>query len=208
MHYSVIHAVETWHKALAITFDDGPNPEYTPQIQQIFQEFGGKATFYVIGRNVAQFRDIALSLAEDGHELGNHTYTHPFLTQLEPQQRRSELEAADRIIAEITGGSPATFRPPFFDMNEEVFRTVKEFGYTAIGAVNGEAEDWGLPGVGHILNKTREQIRPGCILIFHDGIGDRSQTMEAVRTLVPELLEQGYELVTVSRLLEISKTEQ
>ncbi|MNP53837.1 hypothetical protein D3C76_1483460 [compost metagenome] len=94
------------------------------------------------------------------------------------------------------------FRPPYFAYNELVAEVVEELGYKAIGALNGAATDWEMPGVRHIVDKSREQVRPGSILIFHDGYDDRSQSVEAVRILVSELTAEGYELVTVSELLQ------
>lgn len=189
-------------KAVAITFDDGPNPEYTPQILDIFREYGGKATFFVIGRHVQEHMELAGRIHEEGHELGNHTYTHPYLTRISEAERWQEIEKTDRLIAEVTGASPVSMRPPYLDFNEDVAALSVQFGYAMIGALNMKAQDWDRPGVDHILKHTREQVKNGSILIFHDGFGDRSDTVQAVRTLVQELAGQGYELVTVRELLQ------
>nr|WP_212960815.1 polysaccharide deacetylase family protein [Cohnella xylanilytica] len=196
----------TTRKAVAFTFDDGPNPEFTPQILEIFREANGKATFYMIGEQIERFPDTARAVLEQGHEIGNHTYTHPELTKLDEEARRSELLRSERIILETTGVKPATFRPPYFAYDEGVAATVAEFGYPVIGAVNGAARDWEMPGVDHIAETTRETVEPGAILIFHDGFGDRSQTVEAVRRLVRELTSEGYELVAVSELLAMNES--
>lgn len=208
MELSIIQEVRTKHKAVAITFDDGPNPEYTPQILDIFREHNGKATFYVIGEHVAKYPEIAQAAFREGHELGNHTWTHPALTKLTPEERQRELEATEHVIQEVSGQKPVTFRPPYLDFNGEVAEQVERMGYPTIGAANMGAQDWDQPGVEHILRETRSQVRPGSILIFHDGYGDRSQTVSAVRTLVPELVEQGYRLVTVQELLALEEREE
>ncbi|MBB6730020.1 polysaccharide deacetylase family protein [Cohnella sp. CBP 2801] len=197
-----IREVETARRAVAFTFDDGPDPLYTPQILEIFREAGGKATFYMIGSQLEKSPETAAAVRAEGHEIGNHTYSHPHLTRLEPGQVRDELLRTHRLIGELTGEEPRTFRPPYLDADKAVAEAAGELGYRQmIGAVNGEARDWDMPGVEHIAAVSRATVKPGCILLFHDGYGDRSQTVEAVRILAKELREQGYELVTVSELL-------
>ncbi|WP_435923571.1 polysaccharide deacetylase family protein [Paenibacillus sp. DYY-L-2] len=199
---NIIQELSIKRKAVAFTFDDGPNPVYTPQLLEIFREAGGKATFFMIGTQMEQYPEVVKEVHEAGHEIGNHTYTHPALTELHKAECKEELVRTERLIEQITGSRPQVFRPPYFAYNEQVASVVGEFGYKAIGAVNGEATDWEMPGVKHIVDKTREQVRPGSILIFHDGFDDRSQTVEAVRILVEELTADGYELLTASELLE------
>ncbi|WP_310549716.1 polysaccharide deacetylase family protein [Paenibacillus glufosinatiresistens] len=191
--------------AVALTFDDGPDPAYTPEIADILRRNGGRATFFVIGQELERSADIARMLHVEGHELGNHTQTHASLTALTEAERRAELESADRLLEALTGRRPRLFRPPYLAIDAETARTGAAMGYRAVGAANLEAEDWRMPGTAHILEHTRSEVRPGSILIFHDGLGDRSQTVEAVSVLVPELRKQGYELVTVSRLLEMAE---
>ncbi|MFA9555685.1 polysaccharide deacetylase family protein [Evansella sp. AB-rgal1] len=198
----IIHRVPTNKKKVAITFDDGPNPVYTPQVLEVFQKVSGKATFYMIGEQMKKHPKIVQTVKKEGHEIANHTYTHPRLSQLSDFDCRTELRLTQEIIENMTGEAPATFRPPFLDYNEQTIRIIKEFGYRVIGAVNMEALDWEMPGVDHIVSKTRDQISNGSIFLFHDGFGDRSQTVEAVRILVNELTEEGYKLVTVSELFQ------
>lgn len=201
---TVINRIETEEKAVAFTFDDGPNAGYTPQILDIFRESDAKATFYMIGTQMQQNPALVRTVYQEGHEIGNHTFTHPHLTELPEQDCMHEVVKTENLISDIIGTKPATFRPPFFDHNEQVDGLVSGLGYPMIGAVNSEANDWDLPGVQHILDKTRVQIGPGSILLFHDGFGDRSQTVEAVRILVSELVADGYRLVTVSELLKLA----
>ncbi|QGQ96525.1 polysaccharide deacetylase family protein [Paenibacillus psychroresistens] len=195
--------VITDQKVIAITFDDGPNPEYTPQFLAAFEEYSSKATFYTIGQQLELYPEIAKLIHEQGHELGNHTYSHPNLTELDQTQQKSELDRTDKLIAQITGEKPRTFRAPFLQSNDELENVIKEFTYLSIGALNVETKDWEQPGVEFILDKTRDYIRNGSILLFHDGFGDRSQSLAAIKILVPELLAQGYQLVTVSELLQL-----
>ncbi|OIJ13932.1 polysaccharide deacetylase [Anaerobacillus alkalilacustris] len=202
----IINEVQSLHKAVAITFDDGPNPIYTQQLLQIFQEVGGKATFYMIGDQMIKHPEIVKTVVDQKHEIGNHSYSHPKLTQIQLSDCETELTRTDQIITEMTGIKPATFRPPYLDYNEVVISISEKLGCKVIGALNLDALDWEQPGIDFILSKTRNHIRSGSILLFHDSRGDRSQTVEAVRILATELKEQGYQLVTVSELLQLSET--
>jgi peptidoglycan/xylan/chitin deacetylase (PgdA/CDA1 family) len=140
----------------------------------------------------------------EGHELGNHTLTHPKLTQLAADAVRGELVQTDERIQRLTGAPARSFRPPFLDVNEQILALAAALGYRSIGAVNLETRDWEQPGVDHIVEKTREAVGNGSILVFHDGFGDRSQSVEAVRLLVAELAGQEYRFVTVSELLVLA----
>ncbi|MGG1397273.1 polysaccharide deacetylase family protein [Bacillus salipaludis] len=204
---SLMNEVAVRQKAVAITFDDGPNPIYTPQVLEIFSKAGGKATFFMIGEQIIANPAIVKRVWELGHEIGNHTFTHPKLSELSPGECLEEIERTEKLIEDLTGQKPIVFRPPYLDYSDETVSILEQKGYPMIGALNLEAQDWDMPGAEYILEKTRNCVRNGSILIFHDGYGDRSQTIEAVRTLVSELSSQGYKLVTVSELLKAIITE-
>lgn len=197
----MINEVPALQKVIAITFDDGPNPIYTPQVLEIFSEAGGKATFFMIGEQMSKYPEMVKKVAEQGHEIGNHTFTHPKLSQLTQEKCSEEIERNESLVEELAGRKPVVFRPPYLDYNHETLSVLEQKSYPMIGALNLEAQDWEQPGVEHILAKTRDCVRNGSILLFHDGYGDRSQTIEAVRVLVAELSFQGYQFVTVSSLL-------
>ncbi|MFS0860771.1 polysaccharide deacetylase family protein [Paenibacillus taichungensis] len=192
-------------KVVAFTFDDGPHPVYTRQVLEIFRSASGRATFFMIGKEMEAHPEIAAEVHREGHEIGNHTYTHPDLTKLTLKAAGEELQRAESLFQEITGQPTRCFRPPYFGVNDDILSLAAERGYQTIGAVNGDAKDWDNPGVEHILEHTRSAVKPGSVLIFHDGYGDRSETVEAVRVLVNELVAEGYRLVTVSELLGFSK---
>lgn len=198
----IIHSVQTLSKAIAITFDDGPDPVYTRQMTDIFKAVSGRATFFAMGSRIEEHPDIVREMHEEGHEFGNHTYSHPNLADIGREEAIRELERTDQLIEQCTGRRPAVFRPPYLSYNEEVLQLAEDRGYRTIGALNVETRDWEQPGVDFIMDKTRSHIKNGSILLFHDGTpNDRSQSVEAVRILVAELDSQGYELVTVSELL-------
>ncbi|MBB6669552.1 polysaccharide deacetylase family protein [Cohnella nanjingensis] len=199
----MIHAVETASKAIAITFDDGPNPLYTPQVLEIFRSVGGRATFFMLGDPMEAHPETVRSVLQEGHEIGNHSYAHPNLTEIDAEEGRRELERASALVERLTGRRPSVFRPPFLAANEATAALASQLKMPMIGAVNTKTRDWEQPGVAHILDHTRPHVRAGAILLFHDGFGDRAQTIDAVRTLVAELDAQGYALVTVSELLAL-----
>ena len=200
---SLVHQVSTEEKAVAFTFDDGPHPLYTKQLLDIFRKVNGKATFFMIGQEIEAFEDIAKEVHAAGHEIANHTYSHPDLTKIAPEEAGEEIKRTDEIIRRVTGQSPTNFRPPYFAVNEEILSLAGKFGYRSIGCVNGEAKDWEQPGVDFILERTRAACKTGSIFIFHDGYGEREQTIEAVRVMVGELAADGYRFLTVSELLRL-----
>jgi len=202
----IIRRVSTSQKAVAFTFDDGPHPIYTPHLLDIFEEHSGRATFFMMGKQIELYPETTLDVHVRNHEIGNHSYTHPFMTQISLDECERELFDTDSLIAQVTGARPAVMRPPYLDYNLEVHAITEKLGYPVIGALNGEAKDWGMPGVEHILDSSRKHVGCGSILLFHDGFGDRSQTIEAVRLLTKELTEEGYQLVTVSELLRMSES--
>lgn len=198
-------SVPTDEKVIAFTFDDGPDPTFTPQILDLFHEIGGKATFFMIGNQIDANPEIAERVHAEGHEIGNHTYTHPFLTRLTREEARMELVRADERIRLLTGSPVRVFRPPFFDANDEIYKLAEELGYESIGANNLAARDWDRPGTEHIVEHSLKSATEGSIFIFHDGYGDRSQTVEAMRILLDNLSGQGYRFVTVSELLSLKE---
>ncbi|RAP76006.1 polysaccharide deacetylase family protein [Paenibacillus montanisoli] len=201
----IINEVQSAGRLIAITFDDVPDPEWTPQFLDVFKQHGAKATFYTLGTNMAKYPEIARQIHEEGHELGNHSLTHPHMPEISKDEQRAELQQAEQLIVEVTGRKPNTFRPPYLDVNDDLLVVAAELGYKVIHGLNLRANDWAMPGTEHILAETRPSIRDGSILLFHDAGGDRSQSLEALSVLVPELLEQGYRLVTVSELLGLDR---
>lgn len=205
---SLVHKVPTQEKAVAFTFDDGPHPLYTEELLDIFHKVNGKATFFMVGEELNKYEDIAARVHKAGHEIGNHTYSHPDLTKLTLDEARSELQRADDTIRKVTGQPVSNFRPPYFGVNDDILRLAEEFGYHSIGAVNGGAKDWEQPGVDFILEHTRPTVDNGSIFLFHDGYGERAQTIEAVRILVEELSAEGYRFLTLSELFELANSPQ
>lgn len=202
----IIHQLPVNEKVVAIGIDDGPDELYTPAMLNIFAKVNGKATFFVVGINLEKLPDIARRALAEGHEIGNHTFSHPFLANMSEQEIEAELIKQENAIAHYLDIKPTVFRPPFFSFDEKVDNVAFKLGYTInAGCANGEAKDWDNPGVDHIVKHTVDGIAPGQILLLHDGFGDRSQTVEALDTIVEKLTAEGYRFVTISELIAISK---
>lgn len=200
----MIHYAETRKKLVALTFDDGPDPVYTPQILDILKQYQAQATFYTIGECLDRYPELARAAYDAGHELGNHTMTHPNLTELHAEDICQQLAMTEERIVKLTGEKPVSIRPPYLAANDTVASVAEAFGYALIGAANTEAQDWASPGAEHIAVKTLESVREGAILLLHDSGGDRSQTVEALHRIIPGLLDRGYQVVSVKQLLGAS----
>jgi peptidoglycan/xylan/chitin deacetylase (PgdA/CDA1 family) len=188
--------------ALALTFDDGPS-ESTPEILNVLAQYGVQATFFQCGANVARLPEIARAAAVD-HEIGNHSYSHPYLFLRTPGGIENELRRAQETIAEHTGQHPVWFRAPYgarwFGVGAAQRRLqLAGMMWTAIGY------DWSLR-VEEVVARMAASASNGAILCLHDGRELREKpdvrtTVETVRRLVPMLLERGYKFETVSRLI-------
>lgn len=195
-------------KVIAIGIDDGPDEIYTPAMLDIFAKVNGKATFFVVGVNLEKFPSIAQRTLAEGHEIGNHTFSHPFLANMTEEEIEAELIKQENNIEHYLSIKPTVFRPPFFSFDEKVDNVAFKLGYKInAGCANGEAKDWENPGAEHIVKYTLDGIAPGQILLLHDGFGDRSQTVEALNTIVEKLTAEGYRFVTISELIAISNNK-
>lgn len=202
----IIHQLPVAEKVVAIGFDDGPDEHYTPAILDCLAKVNGKATFFVIGIHLEKYPNIAKRIIAEHHEIGNHTFHHPMLANMSEAEIEAELLKQEEAIKQYLDVTPTVFRPPFFSFDEKVEAIVHRLGYKlTAGCANGEAKDWENPGVEHIVNHTVNTIAPGQILLLHDGFGDRSQTVEALDTIVNQLTAQGYRFVTISELLRLSE---
>lgn len=187
-------------KRIALTFDDGPHEAYTAEILAILNEYGIKATFFVVGQNAKEYPKLVKQAAEAGHEIGNHTYTHPKLKTQNAESFSCELERTRVVIEAITGVSPILFRPPE-GFREGVIKTVaKEQGYQMV-LWSVDTEDWRGLSASQIENAIMKDVKDGSIILCHDYVVGKSHTPEALRRVIPQLLEDGYEFVTVSDLV-------
>ncbi|MEP6540011.1 MAG: polysaccharide deacetylase family protein [Bryobacteraceae bacterium] len=190
-------------RAVALTFDDGPSGS-TPRLLEILERHRAKATFFECGANIRRFPQIARAVVDAGHEIGNHTDTHPLLSLQPVDVIRREISRAQDTIRETTGFTATLFRAPYGVRWFGMRQTQRELGlmgvmWTAIGL------DWKLDGAA-VSRRLLRSVRNGAILCLHDGRGIATEpnitsTIEAVRTMIPFLLDQGFRLETVSQLL-------
>lgn len=201
----VIWEVPTDKKVIALTFDDGPHSKYTPQVLDLLAKYNAKATFFVIGEHAEEFPEIIQRQIREGHEIANHTYSHYKRQNDTIDEIRLELKKTDDIILKLTGTRTAFFRPIGGNYNDMIINTAVKEGYRVImWSWHQDTEDWKGVSARRISKKVLNNYRPGDIILFHDAGGNRSQTVKALKKIIPKLIDDGYELVTVSELLQMT----
>ena len=185
---------------IALTFDDGPHPIKTPKILDILKKYNVIATFFTIGQNIEYYPESAKRIQAEGHEIGNHTQTHPHLQKAENGIIRDELELCERSIRNVLGYKTIVFRPPEGVIDEDVKKIASDMGYSVI-LWSVDTRDWALTPTDKIVSSVLESVRPGDIILMHDYTGKNCHTIEALDILIPKLLEQGYNFLTVSELI-------
>ncbi len=185
-------------KEVAIGFDDGPWPD-TPAFVTMLERSHARATFFMIGEQVAPtYRATLLRELRNGDVLGDHTFTHPYLTQT--ADVRGQLEHTIGVIRSLTGYTPCVFRPPYGAYDESIIRTARSLGLATV-LWNVDPSDYTLPGTAAIEQRVLAQVRPGSIIISHDGGGPRGQTLAAYPGIIAALRRRGYRIVTILELL-------
>lgn len=202
---------------VALTFDDGPDPKWTPQILHILEQKKAPATFFVIGENAVTQPQLLNRILRGGSEIGNHSYTHPNLAQVSDRGIELELNATRRLIEAYTGRSTRLFRAPYFGDAEPTTQDelhpaliAQQRGYLNVG-LHADPDDWKQPGTPAIIKSTLHQIAvpgedgPARIILLHDGGGDRAQTVAALPHLIDALRARGFQLVTISQLAGVPR---
>ncbi len=192
---------KTQEKKIALTFDDGPSRRHTEEILSVLAEYNISATFFVIGENAVKDPERILRIVEAGHEIGNHTYTHAYISKITEGQLRDEIQRTEDALVEITGQRPRVFRPPGGYYNDASLAIISEMGYKSI-LWSIDTRDWSMPKSDTVFSCVEENATAGDIILFHDLEDKRLPTPTALRKIIPYLLENGYEFVTVSQLIE------
>lgn len=192
-------------KKLALTYDDGPNDPYTGQLLDVLAKHGVRATFFLIGRYVAQRPDIVRRHVEFGNPIGNHTWDHPNLIFSSQEAVREQLAKTSKAIEDAAGITPKFFRPPFGGRRPGVFAVARALGMTPI-MWNVTCYDWSATTNLTIERHAERQIHGGNVILLHDGshLGfgiDRNFTVHATDNLIRKYKDQGYEFVTVPEML-------
>lgn len=193
---------------VALTFDDGPS-EWTEAILDLLQPHGARATFFVVGETAAARPDLLRRIVDEGHEVGNHTWSHPALARdCDDARVRVELERTNAFLEEALGATPIRFRAPHFDLDERVEAIAAELGLAHTPA-DLSPPDWHERWTSQLtITFVTKQVRPGSVICLHDGVppadvasSSRQPTVDAIAAIVPRLGEQGLRCVTASELL-------
>lgn len=192
-------------KKVALTFDDGPDPVYTPLMLDVLEKERAPATFFLIGRRVKQHPQIAQRIVLEGHAIGNHTYTHRKLTSLSSQGILREITQAHQTIEYYTGVTPLLFRPPYGAYDRRVKAQVSEMGYVVVMWDATAADYLGLSSDA-IYHQVLSALKPASVILLHDGGGNRRASVEAMKKLIPELRARGYQIVPIWDLAESAST--
>ena len=192
---------------VAISFDDGPDPRWTPKILDILKAANVKAAFFLVGVNAERYPRLVRRIVDEGHEIGNHTYYHPNLALCWPEHIRLELNATQLLLETITGRATTLFRPPYAadtgpsQLSELTpLKIAEDLNYLVV-LESIDPEDWAKPGADIILQRVKQQRRDGSIILLHDAGGDRSQTVEALPRILEWLHTRGDTVVPLSTLL-------
>src|SRR5213083_2418863 len=186
---------------IAMTFDDGPSATLTPKLLDLLAAHHIKATFFVIGENVAEHPDIVARAAREGHEIGNHSWSHPNFAKMSQESVRSQLQRTDDAIKNATGKRPTLMRPPYGSLTEREKHWIHdEFGYRII-LWDVDPYDWKRPGPAVVRNRILKETQPGSIVLSHD---IHPGTIEAMPSTFDALEAKGFKFVTVSELIRMA----
>lgn len=195
-------SVNTSRPVVALTFDDGPHPELTPKLLDILRQQGVRATFYVIGRSVDAHPEIARRIVAEGHEIANHTYTHPHLTKVGAARLDSEMTRTTEAIVRATGRRPTNMRPPYGAINARVEQSLLQKHGLDVIMWSVDPLDWRRPGAEVVRQRLVDGATPGGILLAHD---IHPGTIEAMPGTISDLKAKGYGFATVSQLLALQE---
>jgi peptidoglycan-N-acetylglucosamine deacetylase len=196
-------------KQIALTYDDGPNDPHTLRLLDVLAKQSVRATFFMIGRYVRQRPDIARAVAQAGHVVGNHTFTHPLLIFKSETEMRTELIDCHRALQDAIGEHSNLFRPPFGGRRPATLRIACELGLQTV-MWNVTGYDWNAPPAAVIEKRVVRQMRGGDVILLHDGShralgADRAQTVIATGNLIGRYRDQGYEFVTVEAMRAVGR---
>jgi len=200
-----IAEVPTQDKVVALTYDDGPHPEFTPAILDALDIYQVKATFFMIGERMEKYPEIVKEVVAKGHVIGNHTYSHPRdLESLASPNVIRELDDCEEVIERMTGKRTHLFRPPRGLLNGTVLTVAKEEGYqTILWTVSADHHDAPTPEA--MAKRVLEHVKPGAIILAHDGtFASRINDVKATPLIIQELKRRGYRFVTVPELLRMA----
>ncbi|MFI5860177.1 polysaccharide deacetylase family protein [Streptomyces sp. NPDC051546] len=179
--------------AMTLTFDDGPDPRYTPGILDTLARHGVRAMFFVCGEMAVDNQDLLRRMVAEGHVIGNHTWTHPQLTKISRPAMASEIGRTSEVVQQAVGSAPSWFRAPYGAWNRAAFEIGAELGMEPL-AWTVDTLDWTEPGTTAIVSRVLKQAAPGVIVLNHDAGGNRAQSVQALASYLPQLLGRGFRM--------------
>lgn len=188
-------------KLIALTFDDGPHPKETNQVLDVLNKYNVKGTFFIAGKHANWYPNPLVRASKEGHEIGNHTFNHPDITNLTNAQLEEEILKCEEILIKLTGKKPTLFRPPYGSYKQEELASIaKKLNYKIVLWTTVDARDWQNPAAEVIANKIINNAKNGDIILLHDYA--TNNTVAALDILIPKMMDQGFEFVTVSQIID------
>ena len=184
-------------KYVVLTFDDGPDAEYTPKVLDILALYGAKATFFEVGQNVRKHPELTKQLHAAGHSVQNHTWDHSDLRKLTAVRFQQEVDSTDQAIRAAIGSTPGCLRPPYGGVNPAVRQRARQLGKDLV-VWTVDSRDWTKPGTAAIVQRVLKNVHSGSVILMHDGGGNRAQTVAALPTILKALKAQGYGFRTLT----------
>lgn len=195
--FSIHNSYDLEKKYVALSFDDGPS-KYTNDIIDYLTENNSSATFFVVGENILKNKETILKLTSSNFEIGNHTYTHPWLSKLNDEEIKNEIKFTQNLIHNLTGNIPKLFRPSYGDINDRLKKIID----LELVMWTNDSKDWKYKNSKLIASNVIKNIKNFDIILMHDTY---KRTYESLKIIVPKLKDMGYQIVSISELLEIKK---
>lgn len=192
--------ISTREKVVALTFDDGPS-QYTGSVLKILQATGTHATFFVLGEEVQRFSSLIKQMVRDGHEVENHSWSHPRLVFHSSRYAAAQIKQTNDLLQSLSGEPPRFFRPPYGQGHLGVYRACHALGLTPV-LWSITAYDWLAPGKSRIQSNVLNGLSPGAVILLHDGGGNRRQTVDALEPLIAQTKSLGYRFVILRDLVK------
>jgi peptidoglycan-N-acetylglucosamine deacetylase len=197
--------LQSHQKIIALTFDDGPDPYNTPKLLDVLRKGSVKATFFVLGKRANKYPTLLKRIAREGHEIGNHGYSHRQFRKLTPRELSWEIRNTDHIIIKSVGKKPHSFRSPYGEVTSAIENVASQVGYNFI-EWSIDPRDWEKGQTAQRIQRAVEShLHTGGIVLLHDGGGNRQETVKAVRALIRELKKKGYVFATITELTNMNK---
>lgn len=196
-------------KAVALTFDDAPDNQYTAQILDVLRKYDVRATFFLIGSSAEKHPELVKRIVKEGHTVGNHSYNHQLFTRLSDDAFREQVQKTQQSLGRLAGYAPKLLRPPYGEISESQLLWAAEHGLLVVNW-NIDSLDWKQLNQAQILSNVMDGIKPGSIVLQHSGGGPRqdlSGTVQALPRIIETLRSNGYRLVTVPELLRVPKQQ-